>query len=469
SNEDTPVEDQLIAADADGDALTFSKTTDPANGTVTLNADGSFTYLPNANYNGTDTFTATVSDGNGGAVVITVNITVVPVNDAPTAVSPISITTDENVVFNGQLTADDADAELLSFTLETQSAHGTVVLDNTPTLSGTTSTIKYTYTPAGGYNQDDHFQVLIQDAAGATTLIHVHVLVNPVNDAPVIQAAGPFTIDEDTELTGVFKATDADGDPLTFSALTPPANGILTLQADGSFSYQPAVNYNGTDSFEIQVSDGKGGTVSQIVSLTISPVNDAPVTQDHTYIMDEDGGSQTGNVLTDTPVASDVDGDALTAVLINDVPAEVGTLVFNADGSFSFTPAANFNGTATFSYQACDNGLPQLCSQEQTVTITVNPVNDAPVASSPVNYVSNEDTPVEDQLIATDADGDALTFSKTTDPANGTVIVNADGSFTYLPNTNYNGTDTFTATVSDGNGGTALITVNISINPVNDA
>ncbi|MCO4293217.1 Ig-like domain-containing protein, partial [Solitalea sp. MAHUQ-68] len=470
SNEDTPIEDQLFATDADGDVLTFSLTTPSANGAVTVNADGSFKYLPNANYNGTDSFMATVSDGNGGTALISVNISINPVNDAPTAVSPISITTDENVVFNGQLTADDADGELLSFTLETQSAHGTVVLDNTPTLSGTTSTINYTYTPAGGYNQDDHFQVLIQDAAGATTLIHVHVLVNPVNDAPVIQAAGPFTIDEDTNLTGVFKATDADGDPLTFSLITPPANGTLTLQADGSFSYQPAANYNGTDSFEIQVSDGHGGTVSQIVSLTISPVNDAPVAQDHTYIMDEDGGSINGNVLSDAPAATDIDGDALTAVLINDVPAEVGTLVFNANGSFSFTPTTNFRGTVSFSYQACDNGLPQLCSQEQTVTITVNPVNDAPVASSPVNYVSNEDTPVADKVTATDIDGDELMYSLKSgaEPLHGSVSVSANGTFSYTPSSNYNGLDSFIIVVDDGKGGSSEIVVNVLINPAND-
>ncbi|POY34830.1 hypothetical protein C3K47_18500, partial [Solitalea longa] len=469
-NEDTPVEDQLVASDADGDVLTFSKASDPANGTVTVAADGSFTYVPAANYHGDDSFTARVSDGNGGSVVISVNITVMPVNDAPTAVSPISIATDENVVFNGQLTADDADGEVLTFTLETQSAHGTVVLGNT-SHSGTTSTLEYTYTPAGGYNKDDHFQVQIKDAAGATTLIHVHVLVNPVNDAPVIEPAGPFTIDEDTELTGVFKATDVDGDLLTFSVQTAPGTGTLTLQADGSFSYLPLANYNGSDSFEIQVSDGHGGTVSQLINITISPVNDAPAAADHSYTMDEDGGTQTGNVLTDAPAASDIDGDVLTAVLINDLPPEEGTLLLNADGSFSFTPAADFSGTASFSYQACDNGLPQLCSEEQSVTITVNSVNDAPVADSSIQYESTEDTPVEDQLIVTDDDGDQLTFvlKPGAEPQHGIVSLTIDGAFVYNPTANYNGTDTFTVIVSDGQGGNIEIIINIQIDPVNDS
>jgi gliding motility-associated-like protein len=140
-----------------------------------------------------------------------------------------------------------------------------------------------------------------------------------------------------------------------------------------------------------------------------------------------------------------------------------GTVVVNSDGSYMYTPNSNYNGSDSFTVTVSDgNGG----TNTVTVNVTVTPVNDAPVATA-TPIVTAEDTPVNGAVTATDVDGDVLTFSKTTDPTHGTVVVNSDGSYTYTPSANYNGIDSFTVTVSDGNGGTNTVTVNVTVTLIN--
>nr|WP_315458948.1 Ig-like domain-containing protein [uncultured Sphingorhabdus sp.] len=191
----------------------------------------------------------------------------------------------------------------------------------------------------------------------------------PPNQVPVFAAAEvAVAVDEDKPLSNSVKATDGNNDTLTYAVGTSPTNGTVTVNADGSYVYTPKANYNGADSFTVTVSDGKGGSATQTVKVTVNSVNDAP---------------------------------AFAA-------AEVAPTAFNED-----------------------NGL--------------------------VGTVR-----------ATDTEGDALTYAVGTRPTNGSVTVNADGSYVYTPNANYNGADSFTVTASDGKGGSATQTVKLTINPVND-
>ncbi|MCX2576396.1 tandem-95 repeat protein, partial [Pedobacter sandarakinus] len=121
------VSGSITASEADGDPLTFATTTPPANGTVVLNADGTYTYTPKANFNGTDSFVVTVSDGKGGSTTVTINVTVTPVNDAPVATTPVNINTNKNTPVNGTITASDVDGDPLTYTIATPPANGTVV------------------------------------------------------------------------------------------------------------------------------------------------------------------------------------------------------------------------------------------------------------------------------------------------------------------------------------------------------
>ena len=164
-----------------------------------------------------------------------------------------------------------------------------------------------------------------------------------------------------------------------------PSHGSLTLNADGSFVYMPGTNYNGTDSFTYQASDSQTNSSTATVTITINPVNDAPVANNDSYSINEDTlltVSAPGVLANDT----DVENDPLTAVLISG-PSH-GSLTLNANGSFTYLPSTNYNGPDSFTYQANDG---QTNSSTATVRLTVNPVNDAPVAVND-SYSINEDT-----------------------------------------------------------------------------
>src|SRR5207247_1261830 len=217
------------------------------------------------------------------------------------------------------------------------------------------------------------------DGSLDSSVATVSITVTAVNDAPVA-ANDSYSTNEDTPLTiaapGVLgNDTDVDSATLTAVVVSGPANGTLTLNSDGSFTYTPAANFNGSDTFTYKVNDGSLDSNIATVVLTINAVNDAPVATTDTYGTNEDGAlaiAAPGVLANDT----DVDSTALTAVLV--AGPSHGTLNLNANGSFTYTPASNFNGTDTFTYTASDGSL---SSSAATVSILVNSVNDAPIVA----------------------------------------------------------------------------------------
>ncbi|MCC6075585.1 Ig-like domain-containing protein, partial [Pseudomonas sp. GCM10022188] len=454
--EDTPVSGQLVASDVDGDALTFAKAGDPANGSVMVNTDGSWTYVPNADFHGNDSFTVTVSDGQGGSKTVTVAITVTPVNDAPVALDDnLATSEDTSVTYTAaQLLGNDSDVDGDSLVIAsvTSGAGGSAVLNADGTV---------TFTPNANFNGVADFTYTVSDGTLTSNTATVRVSVTPTNDAPVAVDAAATT-PEDTPVSGQLTATDVDGDALTFVKASDPANGSVTVNADGSWTYVPNANFHGNDSFTVTVSDGQGGSKTVTVAITVTPVNDAPVALDDNLATSEDT-SVTYTAAQLLGNDSDVDGDSL--VIASVTSGAGGSAVLNADGTVTFTPNANFNGIADFTYTVSDGTL---TSNTATVRVSVTPTNDAPVAVDAA-ATTPEDIPVSGQLTATDLDGDALTFAKAGDPANGSVTVNTDGSWTYTPNANFHGSDSFTVTVSDGQGGSKTVTVAVTVTPMNDA
>lgn len=281
--------------------------------------------------------------------------------------------------------------------------------------------------------------------------------------APPVAADDAFAGDEDEIITGnvLGNDSDVDDDPLTALLVADVANGTLALNADGSFTYTPAANFFGSDSFTYRANDGSADSNLATVTLTVRPVNDAPVAVDDAFDGTEDEVI-TGNVLDND---SDIEGDVLTAVLVDDVAN--GTLVLGADGSFAYTPNADFNGSDSFTYRANDGTED---GNLATVTLTVEPENDAPVAVDD-DFSGDEDSVITGNVLANDSDvdGDALTAMLIGDVAHGTLDLNADGSFTYTPHADYNGTDSFTYKANDGTLDSAVATVSLAILPVNDA
>ncbi|HIF9533811.1 TPA: Ig-like domain-containing protein, partial [Photobacterium damselae] len=446
TQEETAVTGQLTATDADGDNLTFKPGTNPENGSVTINADGSWEYVPNTDFNGEDSFTVVVDDGNGGTDTITVTVNVTPVNDAPVG-EDISAETQEETAVTGQLTATDVDGDNLSFKPGTNPENGSVTVN--PDGS-------WEYVPNPDFNGEDSFTVVVDDGNGGTDTITVTVNVTPVNDAPVGEDVSAET-QEETAVTGQLTATDVDGDNLTFKPGSDPTNGQVTVNPDGSWEYVPKPDFNGEDSFTVVVDDGNGGTDTITVTVNVTPVNDAPVGEDVSAETQEE------TAVTGQLTATDVDGDNLS--FKPGTNPENGSVTVNPDGSWEYVPNSDFNGEDSFTVVVDDgNGG----TDTITVTVNVTPVNDAPVGEN-VTTETQEETAVTGQLIATDVDGDNLTFKPGTNPENGQVTVNADGSWEYVPNADFNGEDSFTVVVDDGNGGTDTITVTVNVTPVNDA
>src|SRR6185436_7700036 len=210
-----------------------------------------------------------------------------------------------------------------------------------------------------------------------------------------------------------------------------------------------------------RVSDGALQSNVATVSITITAVNDAPVAGNDSATTAEDTAVTIAVLGNDT----DVDNATLTPTLV--ASAAHGAVVLNANGTFTYTPNANFNGTDQFTYRVSDGALQ---SNVATVSITITAVNDAPVAVND-NATTAEDTAVTIAVLGNDTDVDNATLTPTlvAGAAHGAVVLNANGTFTYTPNANFNGTDQFTYRVSDGALQSNVATVSITITAVNDA
>ena len=361
TREDTSATITVSASDADGDTLSYSAGA-AANGTVTGGANGAFVYTPKANFNGSDSFVVTVSDGKGGTVTQTVNVTVSAVNDAPTidAAATRTITTDEDMQAAFVVKASDVDTpeSQLVPSIATAPANGTIVRD----AQG-----NFFYRPDENFNGTDSFLVSVSDGQASTSYT-VNVTVNPVNDAPTIDATATRTIttDEDTQAAFVIEASDIDTpeSQLVASISTQPANGAIVTDAQGNPFYRPNANFHGNDSFVVSVSDGQAST-SYTVNVTVNPINDAPVFAQAvaSFTSDED------QPLTFDPGATDVDGDALTYAA---GPVANGTVTVGSDGRITFTPSQDFYGQTSFVLTASD-GNGGVASQTVTVTVLNQP------------------------------------------------------------------------------------------------
>ena len=422
--------------DVNGDSLSVSSVTQPSNGSASL-VNGEVNYTPAANYNGPDSFTYTVSDGKGGTDTATVNLTVNAVNDAPVAADDTK-TTDEDtpltfpssdLVGNDDEGAPDESGQTLTVTEVFDGTHGTVDL-------GTDGNI--TFTPEANYHGDATFDYRVCDngdpsECSVETAV-VTVTVSPVNDAPgaVNDSA---TTDEDTaeDINVIANDTDVDNTnaQLSVSSYTQPTHGTVTQNADGTLKYTPKADFNGTDSFTYEAKDASLDSNSAKVTITVRAVNDAPVAKDNTYTTDEDTPltvEAPGLLGNDTDVENDTlrvaDGNATTADGISPVsgPAD-GTVTLNANGSFTYTPGANFNGSDSFTYRVCDDGSPQKCSVETAnVDVTINAVNDAPVAKDD-SLTTAEDTAGNGNVLTNDSDVDnaILTAELVSGPSDGTL------------------------------------------------
>ena len=441
--EDTAVPVTLSGSDTEAQALTYVIVTPPTKGTLSGTAPA-LTYTPSANANGADSFTFKVNDGApnfADSAPATVSLTIAPVNDAPVAAAQ-SLTTAEDTALSVTLSGSDAENQALTYILVTPPTKGT--------LSGTAPAL--TYTPAANENGADSFTFKVSDGTADSAVATVALTVTAVNDAPAAAAQGLSTA-EDTAVSVTLSGSDTEGQALTYVIVTPPTNGTLSGTAP-ALTYTPSANANGADSFTFKVNDGTADSAPATVSLTVAPVNDAPVAAAQSRSTPED------TALSVTLSGSDIEDQALSYTIVT--PPTKGTLSGTAP-ALTYTPSANTSGADSFTFKVNDGTAD---SAVATVSLTVSAVNDAPVAAAQ-GLSTAEDTAVALTLAGNDVENEALTYTIVTPPTKGTLSGTAP-ALTYTPAANENGADSFAFKVNDGTADSALATVSLTVIPVND-
>ncbi|MCS0017669.1 tandem-95 repeat protein, partial [Vibrio parahaemolyticus] len=461
--EDTPTIIKVLGNDTfegDGKVVSLDANNGPANGTVSVNPDGSVTYTPNDNYHGKDTFTYIVTSG-GVSESTTVEVNVTPVNDAPVAKDDIATTLEDTAVTIDVLPNDtDVDGDKLSI----QSA-------TVPEAQGKVEIVdgKLVFTPAENFNGDAEITYTVTDGQ-LTDEAKVTVTVNPVNDAPTIKVDAVESITEDAVSTDTVVATltvrdtDTSEDQLTVS-LENNSNGYFVLVGDEVKLTQAGVDAVNNDELNLKdltisasVSDGVNPTANDSDSLIVNRVNDAPTVEN--AIADQELSE---DFATNTIDLNDAFKDSDSALNFS-VSGNSNVLVSIENGIATISPTADWNGSETLTFTATDSSGESI---SQTVNFTVAPVAD--IVADKATVV--EDTPTIIKVLGNDTfEGDDQVVSLDTNngPANGTVSVNPDGSVTYTPNDNYHGTDSFTYIVTSG-GVSESTTVSVDVTPVNDA
>ena len=486
TNEDVAGSVNVLANDVDntGGTLSVALESGASNGQVTF--DGSvFTYTPNTDFFGSDSFTYRATSTNGGSSVGTVNVTVNSVNDAPNAVADTLPTTDEGVAVDftaADLIGNDTggpanENETVSLvSVATSSSRGGTIVDN--------GGGNFTYTPATGVTGTDTFTYVVQDSNNIPASSTGTVSIN-ISDVPSAPVAVNDTISavEDTAFSGSIQdlllANDTDPDGNNTISFDSFGGNNVVNNGDGTFTYTPPANVFGTsaDSFTYTIRDNTSPTPltsTATVNVNISGVNDAPVAVADQLSADE----ATNNVILDV-LANDSPGpneteNIFVEALGSTTTTQGGTVsITSGDGSVTYSPpSATFLGEDTFTYTIRD--ADGVVSNSATVTVNVVPTIRPRAINDSVT--TNEDTQVSFNVINNDLPNTGATvtfvgFDNST-IANGT-LTGTGGDFTYVPNTDFFGTETFTYTISDTSGGTvdqdaATGTVTITVNGVND-
>jgi VCBS repeat-containing protein len=466
--EDTPLTvaaPGVLANDTDpnGDPLTAILVSGVSHGTLTLNPDGSFTYSPAADYIGADSFTYKANDGSLDSNTATVSITVTPGIDVPVAVADFYSTTEDVPLFSiaapGVLGNDlDADGDLLTTNLTVNVSHGSMSLSTDGS---------FVYVPAPNFHGTDSFTYRAYDGVAYSAEATVSITVTPANDAPTLNSIGGKTVSEGSLLSFTVSGTDPDiGDTLAYSATGLPSGSTLN-SVTGVFSWTPGFNQSGDYSVTFNVTDAGGLSASEVVTITVNNVNQAPAANAGANQSVNEGAAVTLN-----GSGTDPDGTIASYSWTQTAGAAV-TLSSATAAQPTFTaPSVGPAGT-TLIFQLVVTDDLGLASAPSTTSVTVNNVNQAPAANAGANQSVNEGAAVTLNGSGTDTDGTIASYSWTQTAGAAVTLSSATAAqptFT-APSVGPAGTTlTFRLVVTDDLGlASAPSTTNVTVNNMNQA
>ena len=480
TDEDTPITilaSELFANDLNDDiekSLVVSQVSNSTDGTAVIDEDGNVRFTPNANFEGIASFDYTVTDGTDSETA-SVEVVVNSINDAPIANSDTA-TTDEDtsiVILATELLGNDINLDpedSLSLVEVNNAVGGTVVINGDGNIE---------FTPDTNFNGTATFDYVVTDGTVNDTA-SVEVTVNAVNDAPTLTSPIPDLTLSKNAANSVIKLADyfedvENGDNLAYRLGATVSSfktntgsykffDVFSIDSNKNLTLGYADNVAGTATITVKAIDSASESVE--TTFNVSVVNSVPVANNDTATTEED---TTITISATELLGNDRDDDAVDSLSIKRISNSAnGSAVINPDGNIEFTPAANFNGTASFKYVVTD-GMDEATG---LVQVEVNPVNDAPIAVEDT-FATNEDTSVTilvSDLLGNDIDleGDSFSFSGINNSVNGTAVLNAEGNIVFTPDADFNGPASFEYSVTDGMKTTTGL-ARVDVSAINDA
>ena len=468
--ENTEMDNSIIvcisATDTEADTMGICSVNQiSTNGLVTEYSDSTmcFTYTPNINYIGNDTMSVVICDGNGGSDTVLVVIETTTPNYNPVITESIIDTTiTENGSLEICLDATDANGDTLGICdINPMPTNGVVSNYNDSTLC-------FTYTPNTNYIGQDTMSIIVCDGNGGSDTVLVVIETITPNYNPVItESVIDTTTTENVSVEICIEATDANGDTLGICDVNPmPVNGVVSNYNDSTlcFTYTPNTDYIGQDTMSIIVCDGNGGSDTVLVVInTTEVIDDNPIVEDTIYV----------SVIENTPLVVCIPANIATADslgICNIDPMPVNGVVSNYNDStlcFTYSPNTNFVGQDTLIVVVCNSsGVTNLVTVFINVKPTVDPNPNTIVVLDTLNITTPQDESIVICIDATDSNSETLGICSVLEsPLNGQLVNVTDSTlcFSYIPNDNYNGEETITLIICDGNGESDTITVVVSV------
>ena len=375
-----------------------------------------------------------------------------PVNEAPTLSVIGSQTINADTQAEISFTVGDAETALESLVVTASSSNTLLIPNEGISFSGSGSSRTIIVTPASGESGEATISILLNDGVRSESVSQSFSIT--VNAIPVATSAS-VTTTEDHDASGTLQGSDLDGDSLSYSIVTPPQHGAVTLEGGNgpAYSYSPDDNYHGTDSFSYRVHDGAADSNTATISLTIDSINDVPLSFDSSDTADEDSDAS------GTLQGSDIDGDSLSYSIVTPPQHGVVILEGGSGATYNYSPAANYHGTDSFSYKTNDGNAD---SSTATISLTINSINDAPVISLIHDLSIDQDTSTPAiAFTVDDVDGFGIESTLTVDATSSNIELvsrnqmalqgeGSDYTLVITPASHQYGASTITLAVSDG-------------------